>query len=137
MLSRSKTSSLGRGFELAKNHGIIIAFCSISIEPGLARFKTGPLVCRSIIPEAFKASWAELHVPGGVPDLAVAKVGLDQPQVGAAFGEVVATGMAETVWVNVEGLQPGAGGDALDHELHAPRGEWAAPLGGEDETTGL
>ena len=80
-------------------------------------------------PEPFETMGGDTGVVGGVPGLAMAEIVLDQAQVVAPVGEIVATGMAQRVRVDVaETGAPGGGGDEIVHRLP---GQGLASLGEE------
>lgn len=56
----------------------------------------------------------------------MAKVGLDEAEVGAALGQVVAARVSERVGVDVQMFEAGARGRAVEHELHGARAERGA-----------
>lgn len=60
----------------------------------------------------------KLHVPARVADFAMAEVRLDEAEVGAALGQVVAARVPERMRVDVQMFEPGTLGRAVEHELH-------------------
>src|SRR5918997_3782291 len=70
------------------------------------------------LPQSFETMGSDPGVVGRVPGLAVAKIALDQAQVVAAIGKIVATGVAQRVRVDViETGTPGGGGDEIVRRL--------------------
>jgi hypothetical protein len=88
---------------------------------------------RSIVPQALKATRAELYIPRRVSHLTMPQIRLNEPQVGAVLGEMVSGGVAETVGMNVEGCEAGASSDAVDHELDRPVRERTAAFRNKDK----
>ena len=89
----------------------------------------------SIIEQTVETAGGELDVPAGVADFAMPEVRLNEAQVGAALGEIVAARVPERVGVNVQMFKAGALGCAVEHELHGARAKRGAALGGEDVVT--
>ena len=91
----------------------------------------------SIVPESTKAPWAQLHVPYGMPDIGMAKVALNQPQVGPAFAKVVTTGVPEGMRVHIQGTEPSPLRRSVQHKLNAARRDRPAAFGHKDKIPGL
>ena len=90
-----------------------------------------------VVPKALKPPRAELHVANRVPDVTMTQIRLNQPQVGAAFRQVVATGVPEAVWVNVQQSEASTFGNPVQHQLDSPCGEWPATFRAENKIPGL
>src|SRR3954447_8867583 len=89
----------------------------------------GMAISSAAVPQPFETMGGDTGVVGRVPGLAVAEIVLDQAQIVATIGEIVATGVAQRVRVDVaETSTPGGGDDEIVHRL---TGQGLASLGQE------
>jgi hypothetical protein len=66
----------------------------------------------------------------------VAEVCLNESQIGAALGEVIPAGVAQTVGMQIEMAEPGPRGGPVEQELHTTRRERTPSFRGEDQSAG-
>src|SRR3954451_11888542 len=88
----------------------------------------GMAISSAAVPQPFETMGSDTGVVGRVPGLAVAEIVLDQAQIVATIGEIVATGVAQRVRVDVAETSTPGGDDEIVHRL---TGQGLASLGQE------
>ena len=91
----------------------------------------------SIVPETLEASRTQLHVPDGVPHVAMPQVRLDQPKISPALRQVVTARVPESVRMDVQGGEACPLRHAIEHQLNRPGCHRPAPLRDKNPVTGL
>jgi hypothetical protein len=72
-----------------------------------------------------------------MPDISMPQVGLNQPQIGATFCQVVPAGVPEAMRMNVEQAEPSTIRHPVKHQLDCPRREWPTTLRAKNKIASL
>jgi hypothetical protein len=85
-----------------------------------------------VVPETAKAPRAESDVADRMPNVTVAKIGLDGSKIRSPFRQVVPAGVPECVRVHIQGSEARPFRHAINHQLHPSSGERSATLRGKN-----